>query len=121
VTRTRLVANPTAPTGIRAAARLNQRQRLALIAYCQHNPDSAQRCKVSKCPCCEGLGVAALCPNCAGTGAIATRTLREAQLAHVPTTERCEVCKGIGYIAITEELLSRLGFRKDPQACAAND
>lgn len=75
-----------------------------------HNPENNVECKIGACPCCGGLGVAAQCGGCNGTGAIYVRTLREAQLAHSSQWERCEVCKGRGYFPITVDLFERLGF-----------
>ena len=111
-------ANPTARTGHHAPPKPPAKAGLNPISYCISNHPLAERCRVSKCPCCDGLGVAAMCTNCDGAGSIIVRSQREADLAHEPRAERCEVCRGHGYIAITEELLTQLGFRKDPQSCS---
>jgi hypothetical protein len=66
-----------------------------------------------KCPCCETLGVVAVCPHCDGAGRITTRTLREAQLAHVAQQETCLTCNGHGCLPISLELFSKLGFAED--------
>jgi DnaJ-class molecular chaperone len=79
------------------------------VMYCPHNEEQNVECKITTCPCCGGLGVAAQCPSCNGTGAIYARTLREAQLAHTSQWEKCETCKGRGYFPITVELFERLG------------
>jgi hypothetical protein len=81
-----------------------------LVTYCTNNPEQAQECNIAACPCCGGLGVAARCPSCDGAGAIMTRTLREAQLAHVTPFEKCATCNGRGYFPITTALFERLGF-----------
>lgn len=80
------------------------------ITFCPQNPDEQAECNIECCPCCGGLGVAAKCPGCNGTGAICTRTLREAQLAHQPQFERCDQCKGRGWFPITVALYERMGF-----------
>jgi hypothetical protein len=80
------------------------------ITHCPHNPDEACVCNIEACPCCAGLGVAARCDGCDGAGAICTRTLREAQLAHVSPYEKCEKCNGRGWFPITTALYERLGF-----------
>jgi DnaJ-class molecular chaperone len=89
------------------------------VVYCKQNPEQRRECEIESCPCCGGLGVAAKCGNCNGTGAIYVRTLREAQLAHGSQFERCEVCKGRGYFPISSELFDRLGFGKPPQRVRA--
>lgn len=109
------VVNPTAPTGSPAWRKPPGRHGLNPITYCLENHALAKECRVAKCPCCEGLGVAAVCANCDGAGSLRVRTKREAELAHQPTDERCEVCRGRGWLPLTEELLERLGFRKDVQ------
>lgn len=80
------------------------------VAICPNNPEELTSCNIDTCPCCGGLGVAARCPGCDGAGAICTRTLREAQLAHLSPYERCEECKGRGWFPISVELYQRLGF-----------
>ena len=80
------------------------------VTYCENNKKQAQSCTVTHCPCCNGLGVAARCTYCNGTGHIQRRNRREAQLAHQPLLEVCVVCAGRGYIPITPELVQRLGF-----------
>lgn len=80
------------------------------MAYCVNNKKQVQQCTVSHCPCCDGLGVAAVCTYCNGTGHYTTRTLRESQLAHEPHLQTCTVCLGRGYIPITPQLVARLGF-----------
>lgn len=87
---------------------------MADTTYCPHNPNEHLECSLDACPCCGGLGVAARCPHCHGAGAICTRTLREAQQAHVPQFEKCTVCRGAGWFPITEELFNRLGFAFRP-------
>jgi DnaJ-class molecular chaperone len=85
-------------------------ERATEVAYCPKNPAQELNCRVETCPCCAGLGVAARCQSCNGTGAIYVRTLREAQLAHSSQFERCEVCKGRGWWPISSDLFDRLGF-----------
>jgi hypothetical protein len=70
-------------------------------------------CKLKKCPCCETLGIVAVCPHCDGAGRITTRTLREAQLAHVEQHETCRTCLGHGCLPISLELFTKLGFMTD--------
>lgn len=89
------------------------------IAYCRMNPDQHPECEIDTCPCCGGLGVAARCGSCNGTGALYVRTLREAQLAHASQFERCATCKGRGYFPISTELFERLQFGKPPQKVRA--
>ncbi len=81
-----------------------------VVAYCPQNPEQHMQCEIETCPCCAGLGVAAKCMSCNGTGAIYVRTLREAQLAHASQWEKCEVCKGRGWWPISTDLFERLGF-----------
>jgi len=33
----------------------------------------------------------------------------------MPRNERCEVCHGHGFFPLSEDLIRRLGFRKEPQ------
>jgi hypothetical protein len=80
------------------------------VTYCPHNPDQFVECEITACPCCGGLGVAAMCTGCNGTGAILVRTAAEAHLAKASQFERCETCKGRGYFPISLELFERLGF-----------
>ena len=80
------------------------------ITFCPQNPDEQPECNIETCPCCGGLGVAARCPGCDGAGAIQTRTLREAQIAHVTPFEKCEQCNGRGWFPISVALYNRLGF-----------
>lgn len=85
------------------------------MSYCRNNDAQERACKIETCPCCAGLGVAARCGHCNGTGAIYMRTLREAQLAHGSQWEKCAVCKGRGFFPISGELFDSLGFGKPPQ------
>lgn len=87
-----------------------------VIAYCPNNEVQALECSIETCPCCAGLGVAARCTDCNGTGAIYVRSLREAQLAHASQWEKCETCKGRGWWPISTQLFDRMGFspRKPP-------
>ena len=112
---TRFDASHTVRTGHPVQAERDLRPLRSRVLYCLHNLLQTQECTVSLCPMCDGLGVAARCESCAGLGYVATRSKREAQLAHVPQLEQCEVCKGHGFFPLSEELLARLGFRKDPQ------
>ena len=84
------------------------------IEYCVNNPQQELECQIDTCPCCAGLGVAARCPGCNGTGAVYMRTLREAQLRGGSQWEKCEQCKGRGWWPISGDLFDRLGFRKPP-------
>jgi hypothetical protein len=84
-----------------------------VIEYCPRNPLGELMCKIQTCPCCDTLGVVAVCPHCDGAGRFATRTLREAQLTHVDQFEQCMTCNGHGCLPISLELFSRLGFAED--------
>jgi hypothetical protein len=107
---------PRSPSEIEHDERNKKAQ---VVAYCPQNPRQGLECVVDTCPCCGGLGVAAKCASCNGTGALYVRTLREAQLAHTSQWERCEVCKGRGWWPISVDLFDRLGFSpRKPQARA---
>lgn len=89
------------------------KQRTHRVEGCmkKHKWDEPQDTLV-ECCCCNGLGVAAICPNCNGVGNIMQfLTLREAQLAHRDLMRKCEVCRGAGQLPITEELFAELGRR----------
>lgn len=83
------------------------------ITYCMNNPDQERECRIEACPCCGGLGVAARCAGCNGTGRIYNRTKREAELAHTLMFERCEECKGRGFFPISIDLFNRLFVTED--------
>lgn len=115
--RTKYDAPRTDRTGRRGRKQATGPRVAARVAYCVNNPPQGENCPVACCPCCAGLGVAARCEACAGMGAVITRSQREADLAHSPRAEKCSVCNGHGYFPLTEELLAKLGFRKEPQPC----
>lgn len=107
---------PTGPNGLHQIPKLPEG---FYVSYCRNNEGQAPECKIETCPCCGGLGVAARCGSCNGTGAIYMRTLREAQLAHASQWEKCEVCKGRGFFPISGNLFDRMGFGKPPQRARA--
>ena len=85
----------------------------AVVRYCMKNRLEETACPASECLACGGLGVAADCPACAGRGNVLTRTKREAELAHMPMFERCEVCRGTGQLPLSRDLANRLGLLED--------
>ena len=87
----------------------------AVVRYCMKNRLEETACPATECLACGGLGVAADCPACAGSGHVLTRTKREAELAHMPMFERCEVCRGKGQLPLSRELAERLGLIDDTQ------
>lgn len=80
------------------------------VEYCPKNRPHENSAPETNCPCCAGLGVAARCEACAGTGVWLVRSDRSAHILQIPAIERCQYCAGRGYIPISKERAEALGF-----------
>jgi hypothetical protein len=100
----------TAPTGPQASTSPPGLPNNRRIELCPESHRNVNPPPIDRCPCCEGRGVAIRCTGCDGQGIVVVRTEREATQTHLPTTERCLVCRGHGYWPISHDLAVALGF-----------
>ncbi len=102
---------PQTPTKHRIKTNLPVSQRPVIVSICMAHRDArGSQARTVDCLSCQGLGVAALCCECGGAGCFITRSKREAELAHLPMIEPCNVCRGTGQLPIHRDLALRLGL-----------